>query len=287
MNTTPVAHNEYRLDLGGTVIGIACDPPEFAVGLCNWFGLPTSTANPHISLQLELIPHLDTPTLPNSLITTKTLADDGRFDIADGLITGQYDPIRGSGQLKVKGTLIRGPFMRILEQIFYQAFWSARQFSQIDGFLIHSSAVIANGRGFLFVGPSEAGKSTVAELSAHHHVLGDEMNLVRFEADGPVLVGTAFNGLFKNKRPGEAPLAGVFLLKQAQAHALTPLSLIEAVPALAAEIVPPLGLNEIVTPVTLPQMMDYAERLVQKPVLKCLEFLPDDGFWRTIDQEFS
>ncbi len=86
--------------------------------------------------------------------------------------------------------------MRILEQIFYQAFWSARRAAGLDAFLIHSSAVIVDGRGFLFVGPSEAGKSTVARLSAAHHVLGDEMNLVRSSGAGLTLVGTIFNGLF-------------------------------------------------------------------------------------------
>lgn len=287
MKTTPVHTDEYRLNIGGTVINITCEPAEFAVGLRNWFGQPAATEEPHLRLSLELVPHSDTPVLPNSLITSKVVGENGRFDIADGLITGHYDAATGCGALQVKGTLILGPFMRILEQIFYQAFWSAQKISAVDSFLIHSSAVIARGKGFLFVGPSEAGKSTVARLSSHHHVLGDEMNLVRFDEQGPTLVGTVFNGLFKDKSPGEAPLVGVFLLKQAHQHALRALSSLEAVPALAAEIVPPVGLDELVSPETLPSMMDLAQELVKIPTVKCLEFLPDEGFWRTIEQEFD
>ena len=177
--------------------------------------------------------------------------------------------------------------MRILEQIFYQAFWSARRAAGLEAFLIHSSAVIVDGRGFLFVGPSEAGKSTVASLSSDYHVLGDEMNLVRDTENGLVLVGTLFNGLFKDKQPGEAPLAGVFLLKQAPHHALTKAPLLEAVTSLAAEMVPPVGLDEIATRETLPQMMGLAETLATKSELKFLEFLPDDGFWNVIAAEFG
>lgn len=279
--------DEYRLDLGGAVVAIRCEPAEFAVGLANWFGVPSSPRAPHIRLDLELIPHADVPQLPRSLVTTKVLTADGGFDIADGLITGRYDAALGCGAIRAKGALIRGPLMRILEQLFYQAFWSARQAAGLDAFLIHSSAVIAGGKGFLFVGPSEAGKSTVARLSAAHHVLGDEMNLVRREAGGLVVVGTPFNGLFKGKRPGSAPLAGVFLLKQAPRHALTPVSLLEAVPALAAEIVPPVGLAELVTPETLPAMMDLAEMLASNTPLKFLEFLPDEGFWQEIASAFG
>lgn len=285
--TTGLSPDEYRLDLGGAVIAVHCEPAEFAVGLGNWFGRPSTLATPHIRLDLELVPHADVPELPNSLITTKSLRTDGSFDIADGLITGHFDPVSGRGSIQAKGTLIRGPLMRILEQIFYQAFWSARQIAGLDAFLVHSSAVIAGGRGFLFVGPSEAGKSTVANLSSAHHVLGDEMNLVRNTGEGLVVVGTLFNGLFKNKQPGEAPLAAVFLLKQAPHHALTRAPLLESVTALAAEMVPPVGLNEIATRDTLPRMMEQAETLATKTSLKFLEFLPDEGFWPVIAAEYG
>jgi len=285
--TSTLAANEYRMDLCGAVIAVHCEPAEFAVGLANWFGRPSAVTRPHIRLDLELVPHTDVPHLPTSLVTTKSLAADGSFDIADGLITGRFDPETGRGEIRAKGTLIRGPLMRILEQIFYQAFWSARRAAGLDAFLIHSAAVIVAGQGFLFVGPTEAGKSTVAHLSSDYHVLGDEMNLVRETGEGLMVAGTLFNGLFKDKHPGEAPLAGVFLLKHAARHALVRAPLLDAVTALAAEIVPPVGLAEIPTRDTLPQMMGLAEGLATKSTLKYLEFLPDDGFWPIIATEFG
>ncbi|MBK7188683.1 MAG: hypothetical protein IPH86_08440 [bacterium] len=95
--------------------------------------------------------------------------------------------------------------LRIFEQL-YQAYASARQRPDKTAWLVHPSAVIADGQGFLFVGPSEAGKSTVAKLSSQLHVLGDEMNLLAPRAGGGWdLIGTPFNGLFRARKPGRAP----------------------------------------------------------------------------------
>jgi len=278
---------EYRIDLGGTIFSLRCRPDAFAGDLAAWFQRPSATGQPHICLDLEIVPHTDSPQFPTSLVTTKTLTPNGGFDIGDGLFSGHFDPATGTGTIRAKEVLTQGPLRRILEQIFYQAFWSARAAAGAGSFLIHSSAVIAGGLGFLFVGPSEAGKSTVAKLSRAHHVLGDEMNLIVPGKSGLRVVGTLFNGLFQEKRAGEAPLAGVFLLKQAPQHALTAVPLIEAVVALAAEIVPPVGLNESPTRDTLPAMMDLAESLASGTTIKVLEFLPDDGFWPVIGAEFG
>jgi hypothetical protein len=178
--------------------------------------------------------------------------------------------------------------MRIWEQVLYQAFISAQRARGGEGFLVHSAAVIAEGRGFLFVGPSEAGKSTAAENSRAHHVLGDEMNLVRPGAGNSFeVVGTLFNGTFKEKRPGRAPLAGVFVLEQAPHHALVPIGRAEAVAALSTEIVPPVGLDEIPDAATVPAMVETAAGLVERCEVLRLECLPDPGFWQVIGPRFG
>jgi hypothetical protein len=95
-------------------------------------------------------------------------------------------------------------------------------------------------------------------------------------------VGTPFNGLFRDKRPGSAPLAGVLLLEQAPRHALREARTLEAVPLLAREIAPPVGLDAVPDDRTLPAMMDLAAGLAAESPLKVLEFLPDEGFWQVI-----
>ena len=281
-----ILDSEYRLDLGGTVIALHCNPALIGPGLARWFARPSSDLAPHIELKLEIVDEPYDSPLPNSLLTTKSLSEGGAFNIAEKLITGEYDPETHKGAIRANKILFGFPLIRVLEQIFYQSFYSARAISGMDSFLVHSSAVISRGAGFLFVGPSEAGKTTAARCSSEFHVLGDEMNLVTGTPDGLVVEGTGFNGTFQEKSPGRAPLKAIFLLKQAEEHGLSDVPLVEATTALAAEVVPPVGLNEIPGPQTLPAMVDAASGFLQNIPVRCLEFRPDAGFWPLIHREF-
>lgn len=64
-----------------------------------------------------------------------------------------------------------------------------------DGFLIHSAAIKANGSGYVFFGPSQSGKSTIARFAEKYfEVLSDELNIIR-RIDGEFRVfGTPFIG---------------------------------------------------------------------------------------------
>lgn len=275
-------HDQYRLDLGGSVLGFRCEPAAFSAYLAHWFDRPSSLGHPHVDLEFVLVPHAESLSLPNTLLQTKKLTGGGGFDISQGLFRGRYDPTTGQGRIEAKAAISRGQLMRVMEQIFYQAFFSARDRSGEDCLMIHSSAAIVDGQGFLFVGPSEAGKSTVARNSAAFHVLGDEMNLVHFTPDGLELEGTPFNGTFRDKRPGRAPLRAVFLLNQAPTHRVVPLGSAEAGSLLAAEVVPPVGLDQVPGPATIPSMVEAAARIIDGVEVLRLDLLPDPGFWPVI-----
>ncbi len=278
--------SEFRLNLGGACLALHCQQEGMCHYLSQWFDRPSDSAAAQINLKFELLPHEESLDLPNTLLKTKQIGPDGSFDIAHGLIKGHFNRTTGWGLIQAKGALTRGVLMRVMEQIFYQAFQSTLQFSGLRAALVHSSAVIAGGSGFLFVGPSEAGKSTAALNSMAHHVLGDEMTLVLPGPDRTLIEGTPFNGNFKAKRPGQAPLRAIFLLKQAPQHRILPIDLAEAASLLAAEIVPPVGLDQIPGPQTLPWMVEFAAELVERVPIFRLELLPDPGFWNVIDQHF-
>lgn len=287
-DTTP-RPGSYRLAVGDAVIALECPQDGLASGLAAWFG--RASADPalpaQVTLELVVAAHDDQPRFPRSLLTTKRLLPGGGFDIADGLITGSFDAATGRGGLRVKAALLQGRYTRIFEQALYQAFVSASRRLERPGFLVHSSAVVVAGQGFLFVGPSGAGKSTIARLSAGRHVLGDEINLVRPGDGGWEVVGTPFNGLFREKRPGRAPLSAVLLLEHGPGHELGDPVPADAVATLAAEIVPPVGLDEAPGPATLPAMVDLARDLAGQTTLKVLSFAPDAGFWRPLAAAFG
>jgi len=276
----------YRPRVGAVIIGLDSPDAAFAQSMAEYFAQASDEAEPHVRLDLTLVPHTENPEVPNSLILYKTVGPAG-FDIADGLIRGHYDPSSGRGELHVKTILTNGLMTRVFEQILYQAFHSARQRAGYDACLIHSAGVIKDGHGFLFVGPSNAGKTTIAHLSADHTVLNDEMNLVEFRPDGVRLVSTPFNGHFRAKQAGAAPLAAVLLLSKGHEHALEPVGPGEAAAAIATQIAPPVGLDELADDTTPQTMLDLGSRLALATEIRKLLFTPDAGFWPLLTRDLG
>ncbi len=83
-----------------------------------------------------------------------------------------------------------------------------------NGFLMHSSSLVHNNKGYLFFGVSGSGKSTVVKLSEPDTCLSDELSML-IKIDGTYIVcGTPFHGeipLYTNK---QATLQNAFLLRQ-------------------------------------------------------------------------
>lgn len=88
--------------------------------------------------------------------------------------------------------------------------------------IFHSAGVILNGHGLLFIGHSEAGKSTISRmLQQHGTVLSDDRNIVRKDADGFRIYGTwSYSGI-DEVSPECAPLRAIYLLKQEPYNRIT------------------------------------------------------------------
>jgi len=86
---------------------------------------------------------------------------------------------------------------------------------------LHSAAVIAQGAGLVFLGHSEAGKSTVARmLDGRSQLLCDDRNIVRRWPDGFRVHGTWSHGEIPRVSAASAPLAAIFLLSKAEENRL-------------------------------------------------------------------
>jgi hypothetical protein len=93
-----------------------------------------------------------------------------------------------------------------------------------DGFLLHAASIVRNGKAYIFVGRSGAGKSTVASLSPRGSVLTDEISLLRRTNGAWHAFGTPFWGEFKaDGQNTSAPIAGIFRLIQARENRIEPL----------------------------------------------------------------
>jgi MoaA/NifB/PqqE/SkfB family radical SAM enzyme len=145
-------------------------------------------------------------------------------DHAHGAI---YSPPHGRDRVIAKGWQSLSLFPT--DQI-----WLGPLLADRNAVLIHSAAAIVNGKGLVFVGHSEAGKSTTMELlkTAHREgavsaeVLCDDRNVLRYwPGDGQWLVhGTWSHGDTADVSPSSAALHAILFLKQDKKNGIEPLT---------------------------------------------------------------
>ena len=99
----------------------------------------------------------------------------------------------------------------------------ARLLADREGCFLHSCGVIYNGKGLLFVGHSEAGKSTTSRMLMEHggEILCDDRNIIRQEKEGFRLYGSWSHGDVPEISANSAPLHAIFVLEQSKENKIT------------------------------------------------------------------
>ena len=110
--------------------------------------------------------------------------------------------------------------------------------TQERGIELHSCGIVGpDGVGNLFVGHSEAGKSTTTRLWTAHEgveVLSDDRIIVREQAGQMLMYGTPWHGEAQFASPASAPLQRIFILEQGLGNRPYRLSPMQAVSELFA-----------------------------------------------------
>lgn len=90
------------------------------------------------------------------------------------------------------------------------------------GFMLHSSAVIMDGKAYLFSAPSGTGKSTHTELwqkvfgAERAKILNDDKPAIRATSDGVFAYGTPWSGKTALNINVKAPIAGICFLERSE-----------------------------------------------------------------------
>ena len=110
--------------------------------------------------------------------------------------------------------------------------WITQFLSDRSALYMHSAAAIINGNGLMFIGRSEAGKTTTIQMlqkardrnGASVVILCDESNIARRWSNGWRVHGTWSHGEESEVSALSAPLKAIFILKQDQTNTIAPLS---------------------------------------------------------------
>jgi len=85
------------------------------------------------------------------------------------------------------------------------------------GIILHGSGIIFKEKGYLFVGHSDAGKTTLVKIFQDHaKILNDDRVIVRKENDRFYLYGTPWHGELSLVAPDRVPLEAILFLNQAK-----------------------------------------------------------------------
>lgn len=92
------------------------------------------------------------------------------------------------------------------------------------GFMLHASAVLMDGKAYLFSAPSGTGKSTHTEMwqkvfgKDRAKILNDDKPAIRIEDDGIFAFGTPWSGKTDLNINVKAPIAGICFIEQGKTN---------------------------------------------------------------------
>lgn len=103
-----------------------------------------------------------------------------------------------------------------------------------DGFMLHASAVILDGKAYLFSAPSGTGKSTHTSLWLKHfgeraQILNDDKPAIRITDNGIRVYGTPWSGKTDLNINTDAELAGICFLERDTTNHIEEISKSEAI----------------------------------------------------------
>jgi hypothetical protein len=250
-----------------------------------------------ITIELERSNHIPTNDLEQVLSHTRYIHEDGNsFRTTSQVISGQYNLAERTVVISGVGSLIDPNFeYNHLNQLLSLAYYSACKI-KYNGYppamLVHSCAILRHGKAFVFAGPSEAGKTTIARLCGENNgeVLNDETVLMsRPDSDGHVIVqGVPFVSRMSPRRNTAAPLSGIFLLKKGPVTRLNDVERPDAYLKFMRQVVAPAYIGQRDRRAVYSLMAEFSDEITGTIPVYELEFnLDGELLWRTVGGEFE
>ena len=192
-----------------------------------------------IALTVETCIHVDIPDGLDALVTEEN--DMGRTEIFNfaGNVLQRFDfrglvsRVRlcpGYGRAEVDMDMDSEYSGAVLSSVIRTAFAQVVVFH--DGLSVHSSTVVCEGKGYMFLGKSGTGKSTHSRLWMKAFpgtwLLNDDNPVIRFVDGVPLVFGTPWSGKTPCYKNDVKPLKGVVRLTQAPYNKIQKLPPVQA-----------------------------------------------------------
>ncbi|PXF53678.1 MAG: hypothetical protein C4B56_02060 [Candidatus Methanophagaceae archaeon] len=283
-----IEDTECRLQIGDVCCALRFKDPEYCASVREYYKGFLTKNEPALTIDVNIVLHQEEINLPNSILMSKTV-EGNNFDFHSGLITGTLNLDKKQCTINVKNALLAERSVRIFEQFLFQVYYTLLKQKNPDrgknNFLVHGCAISREGRGYLFSGPAESGKSTIAKISSdlHYTILNDELVIVN-KANGHYMVGsTPFRGDFVENSNERVPLYAIFLIGHGKENIIKKISEREFAARFVREVVYSGTLLSMDRKKALLEMLEFCTDVASEVPFYELRFLPDSRFWDSID----
>lgn len=247
---------------------------------------------PDITVDIEGTDTVDPATLDTTLSETKFSHQNNSFQTTSNLISGQYDLTRQSisiiGERSLADPDIEMNHLNRLLSLSYYSACKVKYNGNPPAMLVHACGILRRGHVFLFVGPSEAGKTTIARLCGEGdgEVIHDEMLLVsRPASHNPAISvqSAPMLGRFPSRQGITAPLISVLFLKKGSRTQVNPIGKTDAYLKFMRQVITPAYIGQKDRREVYSLIADFSNEITGAVPIFELEFNLDKKLlWQTI-----
>lgn len=263
---------DLLITIAGLTVRLLCEDARVGERLRASYGdFLSRDGSPVAAVEINVQPGVEfLPIKPGAWVVESSVQNQ-RLVFKSYFESGWVDLRRGWGELVMAPESSVENFLRVL-----YAHLGVEQ----GALLVHAAAVAKNDQAYVFFGPSGSGKTTVARFSSGHTILSDDMVFLRKVRGSVRAFGVPFRGeLPESPRSNiSAKVAGLYRLRKADRHFVSPLNPIRALGELVT-CVP----FVTTTPAMAERVMALAQDLIRSVPVRELHFRRDGGFWEVLE----
>jgi hypothetical protein len=273
-----------EIKFGRFTFSLSCRDKRTETFLKNHYTISFFTVIPDLTITIDHLPSDETSSITSGTSYRYTILRN-QFNFGPGLIKGSWIPEEKTYRLSVAETLFRPEEIWLFDRFLCRIFYTLSLEERVEGeeeLIIHGTGVLKDGKGYVFFGPPESGKSTVAQLSHRFQVLHDDMILLTLTKDGVFMEGVPFNPKVVARRNGRGELSKIFSLHKGEQVRIEKGSPEEFIRKVLPEIFLPQSLLSEDRKGAFQYMLNFAAKLGERIPYYRLFFKQDESFWRLI-----
>ncbi|MBU2008533.1 MAG: hypothetical protein KJ624_01580 [Chloroflexi bacterium] len=276
-----------RIALGRTCIGIRCQDEVFLAEARRRYEPFLSPEEPELWIELDLRKGQTAEEIRQLLPHTRIHAEGDGFTTEPELMRGRVEWPAGLLQVQTERAFFSPQtgykLMDVLLRGLYYGIYKQKKGVNPDAYLVHGCGILSEGRGYLFTGPSGAGKTTVARMAGCRRVLNDEVVVVGLDKGQCYVAGTPLEGGIAERCNAAASLHAILLLKQGAEASVRRLRSAEAYRSLLPQTIGAPRFLDTGSPSSLQERADFWAMVASRVPCYELTFRLDGSFWPLVE----